>query len=75
MIIPVCEESDGQTYIGTMNAGLLDEMFGGTVAEVISKLPLINKVLLSLQTKLRQLLDDQNRENEVIVIYFLHLEK
>ncbi len=35
--ISIYEKSDGQTYIGTMNASLLGEMFGGTVAEVMSK--------------------------------------
>ena len=35
--ISVYQKSDGKTYIGTMNAGLLGEMFGGTVAEVMSK--------------------------------------
>jgi uncharacterized protein (DUF302 family) len=33
--ISVYEKSDGKTYIGTMNAGLLGKMFGGTVAEVM----------------------------------------
>lgn len=33
--ISVYEKSDGKTYIGTMNAGLLGEMFGGRVAEVM----------------------------------------
>lgn len=35
--ISVYEKSNGQTYIGTMNAGLLGDMFGGTVAEVMSE--------------------------------------
>ncbi len=35
--ISVYEKSDGKTYIGTMNAGLLGRMFGGTVAEVMGK--------------------------------------
>jgi len=33
--ISVYEKSDGQVYVGTMNAGLLGTMFGGTVAEVM----------------------------------------
>ncbi len=33
--ISVYQKSDGKTYIGTMNAGLLGAMFGGTVAEVM----------------------------------------
>jgi uncharacterized protein (DUF302 family) len=33
--ISVYEKSDGKTYIGTMNASLLGEMFGGRVAEVM----------------------------------------
>ncbi|MEE4293989.1 MAG: DUF302 domain-containing protein [Xanthomonadales bacterium] len=35
--ISVYEKSDGKTYIGSMNAGLLGRMFGGTVAEVMGK--------------------------------------
>ena len=31
----VYEKSDGKTYIGTMNVGLLGKMFGGNVAEVM----------------------------------------
>ena len=30
--ISVYEKSDGKTYIGSMNAGLLGRVFGGTVA-------------------------------------------
>ena len=33
--ISVYEKSDGKAYIGTMNAGLLGKMFGGTVAEIM----------------------------------------
>ncbi|MCP3669740.1 MAG: DUF302 domain-containing protein [Gammaproteobacteria bacterium] len=33
--ISVYEKSDGKTYIGSMNARLLGEMFGGSVAEVM----------------------------------------
>ncbi len=33
--ISVYQKSDGQVYVGTMNAGLLGTMFGGTVAEVM----------------------------------------
>ncbi len=33
--ISVYEKSDGKTYVGIMNAGLLGKMFGGTVAEVM----------------------------------------
>ena len=33
--IAVYEKSDGKTYVGTMNAGLLGKMFGGSVAEVM----------------------------------------
>jgi len=33
--ISVYEKSDGKAYIGTMNAGLLGQMFGGRVAEVM----------------------------------------
>jgi len=32
--ISVYEKSDGKTYIGTMNAGLMGKMFGGDVAQV-----------------------------------------
>lgn len=35
--ISVYEKSDGKTYIATMNAGLLGDMFGGTVAEVMGE--------------------------------------
>jgi len=35
--ISVYEKSDGKTYIGSMNAGLLGRMFGGTVAEVMGR--------------------------------------
>ena len=35
--ISVYQKSDGKTYVGTMNAGLLGEMFGGTVAEVMGE--------------------------------------
>jgi len=35
--ISVYEKADGKTYIGTMNAGLLGKMFGGTVAEVMKE--------------------------------------
>ena len=35
--ISVYEKSDGKTYIGNMNAGLLGGMFGGTVAEVMAE--------------------------------------
>lgn len=33
--ISVYEKSDGQTYLGAMNAGLLGNMFGGRVAEIM----------------------------------------
>ncbi len=33
--ISVYRKSDGNTYVGTMNAGLLGKMFGGTVARVM----------------------------------------
>lgn len=33
--IAVYQKGDGKTYIGTMNAGLMGRMFGGTVAEVM----------------------------------------
>jgi len=33
--ISVYRKTDGKTYIGCMNAGLLGKMFGGTVAEVM----------------------------------------
>ncbi len=33
--VSVYQKSDGKTYIGTMNAGLLGKMFGGTIAEVM----------------------------------------
>ncbi|HPR63095.1 MAG TPA: DUF302 domain-containing protein [Thermoanaerobaculia bacterium] len=33
--ISVYEKSDGNTYIGTMNAGLMGSLFGGTVARVM----------------------------------------
>lgn len=35
--LSVYEKSDGQTYIATMNAGLLGKMFGGTVASVMGE--------------------------------------
>jgi len=35
--ISVYQKSDGKTYIGTMNAGLLGEIFGGTVADVMGE--------------------------------------
>lgn len=34
--ISVYQKSDGKTYIGTMNAGLLGKMFGGMIAEVMA---------------------------------------
>lgn len=33
--ISVYQKSDGKAYVGTMNADLLGEMFGGAVAEVM----------------------------------------
>jgi len=33
--ISVYQKTDGKTYIGAMNAGLLGKMFGGIVAEVM----------------------------------------
>ena len=35
--ISVYQKSDKRTYVGTMNAGLLGKMFGGTVAEVMGE--------------------------------------
>jgi len=35
--ISVYTKQDGKTYIGTMNAGLMGQMFGGNVATVMSK--------------------------------------
>jgi uncharacterized protein (DUF302 family) len=35
--ISVYEKSDGKAYIGSMNAGLLGKMFGGTVAEIMGE--------------------------------------
>jgi len=35
--ISIYEKSDGKTYIGHMNAGLLGSMFGGVVAEVMGE--------------------------------------
>ena len=35
--ISVFQKSDGKTYIGNMNAGLLGSIFGGTVAEVMAE--------------------------------------
>jgi uncharacterized protein (DUF302 family) len=35
--ISVYEKSDGKASIGTVNAGLLGRMFGGTVAEIMGK--------------------------------------
>jgi uncharacterized protein (DUF302 family) len=35
--ISVYEKKDGKTYIGTMNAGLLGDMFGGTVTTVMKE--------------------------------------
>lgn len=34
--IAVYDKTDGQTYVSTMNSGLMGRMFGGTVAEVMS---------------------------------------
>jgi uncharacterized protein (DUF302 family) len=34
--ISIYEKSDGKTYVGTMNAGLMGRIFGGTVAEVMA---------------------------------------
>jgi uncharacterized protein (DUF302 family) len=33
--VSVYQKTDGQVFVGTMNAGLLGTMFGGTVAEVM----------------------------------------
>ena len=33
----VYQKADGKTYIGTMNAGLLGKMFGGTVSKVMGE--------------------------------------
>ena len=33
--ISVYQKEDGKTYIGSMNAGLLGKMFGGTIAEIM----------------------------------------
>jgi len=33
--ISVYQKTDGKTYVGAMNAGLLGKMFGGVVAEVM----------------------------------------
>ena len=35
--ISVYEKTDGHAYIGSMNAGLLGKMFGGTVAEIMGE--------------------------------------
>jgi uncharacterized protein (DUF302 family) len=35
--ISVYQKDDGKTYIGTMNAGLMGKMFGGTVAQVMGE--------------------------------------
>ena len=35
--ISVYEKSDGNVYIGIMNAGLLGRMFGGSVAEIMGE--------------------------------------
>ncbi len=35
--ISVYQKGDGKTYIGSMNAGLLGTMFGGTIAEIMGK--------------------------------------
>jgi uncharacterized protein (DUF302 family) len=35
--ISVYEKTDGKTYIGAMNAGLLGTMFGGSIAEIMGK--------------------------------------
>ena len=32
--ISVYQKSDGKTYIGTMNAGLMGKMFGGDIAQI-----------------------------------------
>ncbi len=34
--ISIYEKSDGQTYVATMNAGLMGRLFGGTVARVMA---------------------------------------
>mgnify|MGYP000101986171 FL=1 len=35
--ISVYQKSDGNTYVGTMNAGLLGKMFGGTIAKIMGE--------------------------------------
>ena len=35
--ITVYEKSDGNTYVGTVNAGLLGKMFGGTIARIMGE--------------------------------------
>ena len=35
--ISVYQKADGKTYVGTMNAGLLGKMFGGTVSKVMGE--------------------------------------
>lgn len=35
--ISVYQKGDGKTYVGSMNAGLLGTMFGGTIAEIMGK--------------------------------------
>jgi uncharacterized protein (DUF302 family) len=35
--ISVYQKTDGKTYVGSMNAGLLGKMFGGTIAKVMGE--------------------------------------
>ena len=35
--ISVYQKADGKTYVGTMNAGLLGKMFGGTIAKIMGE--------------------------------------
>lgn len=48
--ISVFEKTDGHAYIGSMNAGLLGKMFGGTVAEIMGeKVAEEQKVFISMK--------------------------
>lgn len=47
--ISVYEKTDGHAYIGSMNAGLLGKMFGGTVAEIMGeKVAVDQQIIISM---------------------------
>ena len=44
--VTVYKKSDGKTYIGTMNSGLMGQLFGAKVASVMNKVAADQKVFL-----------------------------